>query len=272
MVGSCWILDADRMATMGQLQPGWAGTCQFPLGAGNGVLAITLRAKAGRLIVSWRSPTTIMSGSEADGEEGGADVGLDDVTKLVIPVELVRHFDGSYRFYFRCPGTDTSRETDNASTDNASTDNASTDNASDARRACGRRALKLHFVRHLHRNETPGLPGSSVTGDEASDEASDEAGDEAGSGRYRFLCRRCSGLVYAGPYETSRQRALRRANKLWQRLAGAIMSGTEEAAEAAQLIAGALQAETQATEACTAQIQRLIAWLDQHRDKPQFTL
>jgi hypothetical protein len=64
------------MATMGQLQPGWSGTYWFPLGttrtgtpnpgiddvelgAGNGILSITMRAKAGRLILSWHSHTTI---------------------------------------------------------------------------------------------------------------------------------------------------------------------------------------------------------------------
>ena len=36
--------------------------------------------------------------------------------------------------------------------------------------------------------------------------------------RRRFLCRHCSQLVYASPYEQPWQRAFRRANKLWQRL------------------------------------------------------
>ena len=42
-------------------------------------------------------------------------------------------------------------------------------------------------------------------------------------------------------------------------------------ASAAQLIAVALQAETRAAEVHTAQLQRLIAWLDNRRD-PEFTL
>jgi hypothetical protein len=264
------------MATTGQLQPGWSGTYWFPLGttrtgtpnpgidAGNGILSITMRAKAGRLILSWHSHTTIMSGNETGvdvelgaganaNEEEGTDAELGDVTKIVIPVELVRHFDGSYRFYFRCPGreaadasTDTSTDTSTDSEADGETDGGDAPNAEidDARRACGRRVLKLHFV-HLR---TPGV--SSGTGD----------------GRYRFLCRHCGGLVYAGTLVRAGQRALRRANKLWQRLAGA-----EEAAEAAQLIAEALQAETRAAEVHTAQLQRLIAWLDNRRD-PEFTL
>jgi hypothetical protein len=281
------------MATMGQLQPGWSGICRFPLGdtrADNAVTVLNLRAKAGRLIISWRSRTTIMSGTDNANEEEGTDAGTDagtetgndagvdaelgGVTKLVIPVELVRHFDGSYRFYFRCPGRETNNtSTNNAGTDNASTDNASTDAGADAgadastdsaanggdaeidetdetdeideiddtRRACGRRVLKLHFVR------------------------------QSETGRYRFLCQRCGGLRYAGHFENRRQRALRRANKLWRRLDSATLDSAEGAAEAAQLIAGALQAETQATEAHTAKLQRLIAWLD-HRRGPQFTL
>jgi hypothetical protein len=150
------------------------------------------------------------------------------MTKIVIPVELVRHLDGSYRFYFRCPG----RDADNASTDNAGTDNAGTNNASSAK--CGRRVLKLHFV--------------------------------SLQGRRHFLCRHCSEFSYTSQFADPRQQALRRANKLWRRLAG-----TEDAVEAVQLIAKAMQAETQATEAHTAQIQRLIAWLDNRRE-PQFTL
>jgi hypothetical protein len=270
------------MATMGQLQPGWSGTYWLPRtfakidagseadsDAGNGILSIHLRAKAGRLIISWRSRTTgaetdTMSdsaetdtGTEAGttdagtmSDSAGIDEGIDeDMTKIVIPVELVRHLDGSYRFYFRCPGPDTG--TGGGADDKAGTgieassrrddipgDSRETNEGdpNDARRACGRRVLKLHFVR------------------------------QSETGRYRFLCQRCSGLRYAGPFENPRQRALRRANKLWRRLAG-----TEDAVEAVQLLAKALQAETQATEAHTAQLQRLIAWLDNRRG-PQFTL
>jgi hypothetical protein len=127
-----------------------------------------------------------------------------------------------------------------ADTNNASTMSTCpiTDNASSAK--CGRRVLKLHFV--------------------------------CLQGRRHFLCRHCSEFSYTSQFENPRQRALRRANKLWQRLAGA----NADAEALSRLLAEALQAETQATEARTAQVQRLIAWLD-HRPgnrnrEPQFTL
>jgi hypothetical protein len=292
------------MATAGQLQPGWAGRCRLPLGktgseAGvdnaSGTLLINLRAKVGRLILSWHQPrltdrrcrdewsrderrhttTTDVetsgagtdNASDETGDETGVDAELGSVTKIVIPVELVRHFNGSYRFYFRCPG----RDPDNASADNASmeAERASSrrddipgdggapneGDPNDARRgdqtACGRRVLKLHFVR------------------------------QSESGRYHFLCRHCGGLVYAAAYESIGRRLLRRANKLWQHLDSATLDSAtldsaEGAAEVAQLIAGALQAETKVAEFRTAQVQRLIAWLDNrpgNRNRgPEFTL
>jgi hypothetical protein len=254
---------------MGLLQPGRSSTYWLPRtfakidagseadsdagnGAGNAITVINLRAKVGRLIISWRSRTTdtMSDSAETDtGTEAGTtdastnndstmsdsagtnNASIDeDMTVVIIPVELVRHFDGSYRFYFRCPG----RDTNNASTNATGTMEADMSGACPASVKCGRRVLKLHFV---------GLQG-----------------------RRHFLCRHCSKFSYTSQFADPRQQALRRANKLWRRLAG-----TEDAAEAVQLIAKAMQAETQATEAHTAQLQRLIAWLD-HRRGPQFTL
>ena len=92
------------------------------------------------------------------------------------------------------------------------------------------------------------------------------AGGVAGCGRRvvklyfshgRFLCRHCSQLTYASQYEQPWQRALRRANKLQQRLA---LTGSVSAPEKpkgmlvsayAQLLESVLQAEMRATEAGT---------------------
>jgi hypothetical protein len=110
-----------------------------------------------------------------------------------------------------------------------------------SRSFCGRRVLKLYFV-------------------------CQQSG---------FLCRRCAGLTYAGPYESSAMRAVRRASKLWRDLdsaaAAAVTSGAEAIPEPdyKRLIGEVLQAETQVTEIQVAQLQRLIAWLDNRR---KFTL
>jgi hypothetical protein len=274
-------LDVDHLATTGQLQPGQSGTCLFPLGnidtgsgagnAGSGAaVVITLRAKVGRLILSWRRPhgagsgDRATAGAESDaGADVGADVGVGDVgvgmeadgvdgeedgdrEEEIIPIELVRHPDGGHRFYFRCPGAGSAGDVGESDVGESDV------GESDA--GCGRRVARLYFSRPWGKRRSPGT----------------------GDGRHRFLCRHCSGLIYVGPFESPRQRALRRANRLWQRLAGSLACGTEGAAEAAKLIAEALQAETQATEVHTAHLQRLIAWLDNRSGyrnrKPEFTL
>jgi hypothetical protein len=101
----------------------------------------------------------------------------------------------------------------------------------------------------------------------------------------RFRCRQCSQLVYASKYERQPwQRAARRAGKLWRRLgiAGTNVPGKPKGMlvrDYARLLEAALLAETQATEACTARIQRLAVQVETRRKFrlpkprfPQFTL
>jgi hypothetical protein len=96
------------------------------------------------------------------------------------------------------------------------------------------------------------------------------------AGRY-FLCRSCSNLIYSSPYDRQPwQLAARRASKLRQRLGiiGPNVPGKPPGmwvADYERLLEETLQAETQATEAGTARLQQLIAWIDQRR-KLQFTL
>jgi len=95
--------------------------------------------------------------------------------------------------------------------------------------------------------------------------------------RRRFLCRHCSQLVYASPYEQPWQRAFRRANKLWQRLgiAGTAVPETPKGMPVstyARLLEAALRAETLATEACTDRLQQLAARIGNRSRKPLFTL
>ena len=95
--------------------------------------------------------------------------------------------------------------------------------------------------------------------------------------RHRFLCRHCSQLVYASPYEQPWQRAFRRANKLWQRLgiAGTAVPETPKGMPVstyARLLEAALRAETLATEACTDRLQQLAARIGNRSRKPLFTL
>jgi hypothetical protein len=122
------------------------------------------------------------------------------------------------------------------------------------------------------------------------------------SNRY-FLCRHCSGLVYASPYEQPWQRAYRRAHRLQQRLGTSITGDGSSNNDAgmttvgvpkkpkrmsvpayARLLEAELQAEIRAYDAGTAHIQQLAAWIENRRrkrnrrrrrssnNKPQFTL
>ena len=103
------------------------------------------------------------------------------------------------------------------------------------------------------------------------------------SRRY-FLCRQCGQVVYAVRHERPLQRARSRARKLRQRLGvtGAGVPGKPKGMLVrtyARLLDAALRAETQATEACTDRIQRLIARIESRRSrrkppptKPLFTL
>jgi hypothetical protein len=101
----------------------------------------------------------------------------------------------------------------------------------DGAASCGRRSIKLYLSHH-----------------------------------HRFLCRRCGQIVYASQYENPWQRAFRRANKLWRRLA--IMGGSPARYE--HLLEAALQAETLAAEAHADQIKQLAARIVNRN--PQFTL
>jgi hypothetical protein len=96
--------------------------------------------------------------------------------------------------------------------------------------------------------------------------------------RGRFLCRHCSGLVYASHYyeQYSWQRAFGRANKLRRRLGitGASVPDKPKGMPVAtyeRLLEAVQQAETQATEAGTARLLQLIDQFDR-RHKPPFTL
>jgi hypothetical protein len=105
---------------------------------------------------------------------------------------------------------------------------------------CGRRVFKLYFVRR------------------------------------HFLCRQCGQLVYASKYEQPWRQASRHAAKLRQRLgetAGGVPGKPEDMPVPvyAQLLEAMLEAEIRATEAGTARLQQLAAWVESRR-KRLFTL
>jgi hypothetical protein len=92
----------------------------------------------------------------------------------------------------------------------------------------------------------------------------------------RFLCRHCSKLIYTSQYERPWQRAHRRASKLRQRLGivGASVPGKPKKMRMRayeRLLEETLRTETWATEASTARLQQLAAWVES-RHKPPFTL
>jgi hypothetical protein len=112
--------------------------------------------------------------------------------------------------------------------------------------------------------------------------------DAAGCGRrvaklylsgHRFRCRQCARLVYASRYEQQPWlRASRRANKLRRRL-GITGLGVPDkpygmwVSDYERLLEATLQAEIQATEACTARLLQLAAPARSRKPgPPQFTL
>jgi len=178
---------------------------------------------------------------------------LGDVTETVPIVHAPCNFGGT-RPYFICGnGTPTA----DAGTTDAGSADAGEANAgvADAGTAvgCGRRAAKLYLVH-----------------------------------RRLFLCRHCSGLVYVSPYQKRPwQRAYRQVDKLARRLARADAPPLAKSHRAmpdgiyAQLLEELLRAELSAYEAGTADLQELIARLEEkhsrhrrHRKSPppQFTL
>jgi hypothetical protein len=245
---SCPVLDIRHLLAQGCLQPGWVGTCSEVSGSGEFASLIVLRAGVRQLYISWHpvnspSPDSGPANSPANTPDSNSGSG---------PVSGLG-----------------SRSSGGSGSSSASTPDSGPDERSDdefAGRAevisifhltyprcgarhyyflcpgagCGRRAFKLYLVRR------------------------------------RFLCRRCSGLVYASKTGQPWQHAFRRANRLRQRLgitaAGAPDKPKEMRMRAYErLLDAALKAEIQATEAGTARLRRLIAWIE-NRHKPPFTL
>jgi hypothetical protein len=243
-VGSYWVLDANYLSAQGCLEPSWSGTCQFQgtdsNESGNEAISINLRADAERLILFWRSYAAVSSAGTAIDVE-------------IIPIVRMPCRFGGSQVFFLCPGlisktparhplrgASAGPDDGMSNRTDAGADAGAPATEAKAGARCGRRVTKLHFA------------------------------------RARFLCRHCSGLVYACQYERPEQRALRRVNKLWRRLDECLDTAHGNATtftvpDYERLLAEALQAETQATEVQVAQLQRLIAWLD-HRRKPEFTL
>jgi hypothetical protein len=86
----------------------------------------------------------------------------------------------------------------------------------------------------------------------------------------QFRCRHCCGLVYASKYEHPRLRMFQRVRRLHQRL-GITGKGVPEKPRGMpvhtyeRLLDAALRAEIQASEAGTARLQRLLAWVESRR-------
>ena len=96
--------------------------------------------------------------------------------------------------------------------------------------------------------------------------------------RRYFLCRSCSQVVYAAKYGPQWQRASRQAAKLRQRLdtTGIAVPKKPERMPVhtyARLLEKLLLADTQASEASTARLLRLVAWVEKRRRRNiRFTL
>ena len=96
--------------------------------------------------------------------------------------------------------------------------------------------------------------------------------------RRYFLCRSCSQVVYAAKYGPQWQRASRQAAKLRQRLDTTGIAVPEKPERMpvhtyARLLEKLLLADTQASEASTARLLRLVAWIEKRRRRNiRFTL
>ena len=96
--------------------------------------------------------------------------------------------------------------------------------------------------------------------------------------RRYFLCRSCSQVVYAAKYGPQWQRASRQAAKLRQRLDTTGIAVPEKPERMpvhtyARLLEKLLLADTQASEASTARLLRLVAWVEKRRRRNiRFTL
>ena len=269
-VGSCWELDANYLSAKGCLEPGWSGTWQGTNNAvyGNEVYSINLRAEAGQLYLSWHSRRRGVAGRNIITGEGTDGGGTDGEEKCgdVTAAGIIPIVHVPCRFGGSRPYFVCPGTV--ISGTGSGTTNASTGAAATATTGCGRRVIKLYL-----------------------------------SNRY-FLCRHCSGLVYASPYEQPWQRAYRRAHRLQQRLGSSITGDGSSNNDAgmttvgvpkkpkgmsvpayARLLEAALQAEIRAYDAGTAHIQQLAACIENRRrkrnrrrrrsssnNKPKFTL
>jgi hypothetical protein len=235
-VDSCPVLDVNYLSVKGYLQPGRTGPCLLPFGSET--ILIDLHAEAGHLCLSQHSANTSSNTSSSSGSSGGFSGEREGVI-AVIPITYKSCGFVGNRAYFVCSGGPMrigSRTDDAAGAVDAGGGAAGV--------VCGRRVTKLYF-----------------------------------SGG-RFLCRHCSQLVYVSKYEQQPwERASRRANKLRQRL-GITGLGVPEkpygmsVLDYERLLEATLQAEMLETEACTARLLQLAAWIERrhNRRKPQFTL
>ena len=241
------VLNAHELSANGCLRPGWSG--KWNIGDGKAPVAIKLRAEADRLHLSWNRQS--VAGEEGITEEEPSEEGAgeDEIGKMTESVSLahfLNHFGGGYTL-FVCPGPQggNSGDSDDArDTNGIASGGASGDGAA---ASCGRRVVRLYLAR-----------------------------------RY-FLCRQCSQLVYSSPYELPWQRALRRVNKLRQRLGadadpGMIMPAPDKPNPITldhyeRLLDELLRAEITAVEAQAEHLQQLVARIDaRSRREPKFTL
>ena len=305
-VDSTPVLDVNDLSAAGRLTPGWAGICRCvddngahsiqlraetdrlwfswldagpdtPNGAGEGNGGVEgardcehegKRSKQGEHVGAREGEHESVRGEHERSEREGATRGTTE-TILIVRTPC-RH--GGDRAYFVCPGPraiDPHREKelvssagldvdgvddapDDASAADTTDDTGAGTNAGDASAiaavGCGRRVTKLYLLN-----------------------------------RY-FACRHCHRLVYASRYEQRpEQRALRRIDKVRQRfgpiaqgLASAGIPGIADAPERpkwmpvdvyARLLDELLRAETQAAEANTARIQRLLTQLEASEER-----
>jgi hypothetical protein len=235
-VDSCPALDVNYLSVRGWLQPGESSCC--PLAIGNGpnseVILLDMHAEAEWLSLSWRPVNTNSSNRDSSGgsSSGKSLGGWESAVGIIIPIARVPSGFIDNRAYFICSGAVIAGENAGESVGGVA--------------GCGRRVTKLYLSQPIY-------------------------------GQSRFLCRHCCRLVYVGNYEKQPWlRASRRANKLRHRLGITGLYVPEKpygmwVPEYERLLEEVLQAEIQATEAGTARLLRLVAWIDRRR-KLQFTL